>query len=179
MNEVKLIVELCTEDRARLDTIIKRLGELNTHDCSKCVADVAQLMDKACDAIDKKAKPEPEKPLDDVQLACRKVLEEQAQREANKDAQEAPKNAQEEPEAQTLPDTHETAEEPTQAEESSEASVKAVSTAELQQLVIGLCRAGKKDKVREIVTAYGVPTVASIPESKLPEAYAKLKALEG
>lgn len=151
MNEIKVTVELCGEDRARLDTIIEKLSALgNRPDCSQCVKDVAGLMDKACDAIDKKA------------------------------AQEAPKNAQEEPKASDHPALDPFPATSTAAEEPGEEKEKpTVSTAELQQLVIALCRAGKKDKVREVISAYGAQTVATIPEDKLADVYTTLKKLEG
>lgn len=48
-----LTIELCAEDRARLDKIIEGLARIEGHpDCSACVAGVASVMDKACDAID-------------------------------------------------------------------------------------------------------------------------------
>lgn len=162
MNEVKLIVELCGEDRARLDTIIEKLDHIGKHpDCSACAKGVAECMDKA----------------DPVKQAITDVLA----KVQPKPAEEAPENAQEATEASAPPFTPKTEEPPKTESPAPEASTETekVSTAELQQLVIALCRAGKKDKVREIVNIYGVPTVAAIPDSKRGEAFAKLKELEG
>lgn len=168
-----ITIELCQEDRARLDKIIEGLGKLGHHpDCSKCVKDVATVMDKACEAIDAQAKTE--KPTDDVNEALRNVLNEQ-----KPEATEAPKKAQDAPKASDHPTLDPFPEQPTEAKHAPEASVKEVSTAELQQLVIALCRSGKKPEVVKVLTTYGVQTVSAIPEDKRSDAYAKLKALEG
>lgn len=174
MNEIKLTVELCAEDRARLDKIIEGLAANGKHpDCSKCVKDVATVMEKACECIDKTG--ETPKEQDDIQ----KKLSEIVNGGKKTDPVEAPKNAQDEPKASDHPTLDPFPEQPTAEAEASKASVKEVSTAELQQLVIALCRAGMKDKVREVINAYGVPTVASIPDGKRTEVFEKLKALEG
>lgn len=158
MNENTITIRLCDEDRARLDAIIEKLGTLGTRpDCSQCVKDVAQTIDLANAAIDEK---------DEVQKKLAEVIA----------RTEAAKTAQDEPKAADHPTLDPFAETPTAEAEASE---KAVSTAELQQLVLALCRAGKKAQVREVVNLYGVPTVAAIPESKRSDAYAKLKQLEG
>lgn len=190
MNDIKLTVELCAEDRARLDKIIEGLAGLGKHpDCSKCVKDVAGMVEKACECIDK-AGNTPEKltitklkegdpgycPHDDE---AQKALAEVLSKDKAATPAESPKNAQEEPKATDHPTLDPFPAQPTATEVPSKASVKEVSTAELQQLVIALCRAGKKDKVREVVNAYGVQTVAAIPEDKRTEVYGQLKALEG
>ena len=181
MNDIKLTVELCAEDRARLDKIIEGLAAIGKHpDCSKCVKDAAGLMDKACDCIDKASKaPTEPKEMDDVQKALAEVVN----GGKKTDPVEAPKNAQDEPKASDHPTLDPFPEAPAVKAEASEAAPweekVTVSTAELQQLVIALCRAGKKDKVREIVSTYGVQTVAAIPEGKRSEVFSKMKALEG
>lgn len=190
MNENIITFKLCDEDRARLDKIIEGLTALGQRpDCSKCVKDVVGVMDKACECIAKAG--DDQKKLTITKLKegdpgycphddeIRKELEEIVNRSKQADPAESPKNAQEEPKATDHPTLDPFPEQPTAKAEASQASEKPVSTAELQQLVIALCRAGKKDKVREVINAYGVPTVASIPNSKRTEVYTKLKTLEG
>lgn len=47
-----ITIELCAEDRARLDTIIEHLGSLRWPDCSACVAGVATYLEKAATVLD-------------------------------------------------------------------------------------------------------------------------------
>lgn len=157
-------IELCEEDRARLDKIIERLGNIGHHpDCSKCVKDVAGLMDKACEAIDKPQKPAPAAPKDDIEEMLKKAIK-----------PEAPKNAQDATENST-PTTTPKTEEKSKAEE----SAPAVSLAELKAKVIKLMAIpDKRDKVKAIVFQYA-PKVTGVPEDKLAECYQKLNALEG
>ena len=54
----------------------------------------------------------------------------------------------------------------------------AVTHAEVQQKVVALSAAGKKEKVRAVVNAYAAK-VSGIPEDKLAEVLEKLNALEG
>ena len=56
--------------------------------------------------------------------------------------------------------------------------VPAVTRADVQQKVVSLSAAGKKEKVRAVVNAYA-PKVSGIPEDKLAEVLEKLNALEG
>ena len=53
-----------------------------------------------------------------------------------------------------------------------------VTAADLQTKVVSLVQSGKKDEVKDIITAYA-PRVGEIPEDKLAEVMDKLKALEG
>ena len=50
MNTIK--IELCAEDRARLDRVIELLGGLRRPDCSSCVEGVASYMAKAAEVMD-------------------------------------------------------------------------------------------------------------------------------
>ena len=54
----------------------------------------------------------------------------------------------------------------------------AATRADVQQKVVALSAAGKKEKVRAVVNAYA-PKVSGIPEDKLAEVLEKLNALEG
>ena len=53
MNTIK--IELCAEDRARLDKIIEGLAGLRQPDCSSCVEGVASYMAKAAEVMDSQA----------------------------------------------------------------------------------------------------------------------------
>lgn len=165
MNELNIKVELCSEDRARLDNIFTAL-----------IALVKPV--KAPHSVEEargENAPEESKPLDDINDMLKKALN----NDQKVDPVEPAKNAQDAPEIPDHPTLDPFPEQPKAKTEASEATEKPVSTAELQQLVIALCRAGKKDKVREVVNTYGVPTVAGIPEDKRTEAFKTLKALEG
>ena len=47
-----ITIELCAEDRARLDKIIEGLGALRRPDCSSCVEGVASYMAKAAEVME-------------------------------------------------------------------------------------------------------------------------------
>ena len=47
-----ITIELCAEDRARLDQIIDLLGGLRQPNCSACVEGIASYMDKAAAVLD-------------------------------------------------------------------------------------------------------------------------------
>lgn len=170
-----ITIELCQEDRARLDKIIEGLGKLGHHpDCSKCVKDVATVMDKACETIVAQQKAEragEDEKNDDLDQALREVLA------------EAPKNAQNAPKASDHPTLDPFPEQPTEAKPAPTESVKAVSASDFQQLAIALCRQKKQPEIKKVLTEYGLQTVSEVltkvPEDKHGEVYAKLKALEG
>lgn len=67
--------------------------------------------------------------------------------------------------------------EETPAQPVEEPAVPTVKVADVQQKVVTLSAAGKKDAVREIVMAYA-SRVSAIPEDKLAEVMDKLNALE-
>lgn len=53
-----------------------------------------------------------------------------------------------------------------------------VTRADIQQMVVNLSAAGKKDAVKAIVTEYA-PRVSGIPEDKFVEVWQKLTSIEG
>jgi hypothetical protein len=168
MNEIKMTVELCPEDRARLDTIIEKLAAIGqSHDCAKCVEGVAAYMDKAADALGKPKEPdELEQKLDEV---LERINKEKAQ-EAAENAQDAPK-VLEHPTLEPFPETPTTKEEPSEAK-------PAVTMDMLRNKAITLAAAGKKDQVRAVVHPYAAK-VTDLPENVWAEVYEKLCALEG
>lgn len=164
MNNITLTVQLCEEDRARLDKIIEKLGTLSAHpDCSQCVKDVAKTIDLANAAID--GQDEVQKKLADVIARA-----------------ETPKNAQDAPEASTPTENQPEVEnveqaEPADATEAQEPQKPAVTMQMLTNKAITLSAAGKTALVREVVHQYS-KTVTSLPEAKWDEVYEQLTKLE-
>jgi hypothetical protein len=151
MNEIKIITELCPEDRDRIDRltgVMEALVRLNTA--------TAKI-------------PEP----DDIQ----KALAEQVAK-SQKAPTEAPTEATGAAKAGT-PATDHPAEEslpwgdPAPVEEPK----PVVTMADVQQAVILKVRAGKKPEVEAIVKSYA-ERVSGIPEDKLAECLERLNALE-
>ena len=155
-----ITIELCAEDRARLDRLSAALERRN---CDSCVSTALELIDKAKN---------PER--DPVQQALAETL---AKAE---EAVEAPKNATEEAETSTPTTTPLEEEKPTDEEPAKAEPTITVTHAELKAKVIELSAKDLKLKAqaREIVLAYA-PTVGGVPEDKLNECYGKIVALEG
>lgn len=156
MNTITITMELCAEDRARLD----RLAEaMEKRACDSCVTSALEIM--------KDQQPDP------VQKALAETLA-----KAEKPA-EAPKTAPEAAEAETLPTIPEEKEEPAEAKDSSDAPP--VTLEQIQQKVISIAAVNKdkKAKVREIINAYGskVSDLKDKPD-KWAEVWAQLAALE-
>lgn len=163
-----ITIELCQEDRARLDrtyAALTRLVDLVTLHSNN--AELDDLRDKLAAAI-----------------------------KQNEPAQ-APKNAPETAQAAAPADIQPkqeaaTAAEPTHPAEADlpwdntpetkqETPAKEVRKEDLRNLIITLSAAGKKDAVRDAVQACcpGVSKVGDIPEDKYAAVYEKLTALEG
>lgn len=155
-----IVIELCQEDRARLD----RLAEaLERKTCDKCVA-------TAMEFAKLKVAPTPE--TDPIQEKLAETL-------ANAtDPVEAPKNATEEAEDSTQATTPQEEETPTHEEPADEPTARTVDRAELRAKVIELSAKGLKEQTRDIVKSYA-PTVKDVPEDKVTECYNRLVALEG
>lgn len=156
-----ITIELCAEDRARLD----RLAEaLERKTCDKCVATAMEFA---------KLRMEPKPETDPVQQALAETL---AKAE---EPVEAPKNATEEAESST-PSTTPTEEEKATAEEPTTPPIveMPVGRAELRAKVIELSAKGLKEQVKEIVREYA-QTVTDIPEDRVSECYMRLANLEG
>lgn len=155
-----ITIELCSEDRARLD----RLAEaLERKTCDKCVATALEFA---------KLRVEPKPETDPVQKALAETL---AKAE---EAVEAPKNAPGAAEASAPTTTPPEEEKPKEEKPTQPAPTKKVDRAELRAKVIELSAKGLKEQTREVVRAYA-QTVTAVPEDKLAECYEKLVALEG
>lgn len=140
-----ITIELCAEDRARLDNILEALQQRPLEGAGKAPSATT----KAATASTQKAA-------------------------AEKPAQEAPTPAADAPGLPSAPEPVEAPKpEPAKAE-----PVREVTTAELQNKVVQLVRAGKKDESRSIVTEYA-DSVSAIPEDKRAEVLERLNALEG
>ena len=150
-----ITIELCQEDRARLD---------------RTYAALTRLVDLAT----AHANIEP----DDLQKQLAETLKKM-------EPAEAPKNAPGAAQAETPADTQPKQEaatdaEPTQPDEAEDAPAPAVTREQIQQKVVQLSVAAngsKKAKVREIVNLYA-KNVSGIPEDKFAEVWDKLTALE-
>lgn len=154
-----ITIELCAEDRARLD----RLAEaLERKACNTCVT--AALEYKEAVLAEAKADPIQKKLAETLAKASEPV--------------EAPKNATEEAETSTQATTPQEEETPTHEELADEPTVRTVDRAELRAKVIELSAKGLKEQTRDIVKSYA-PTVKDVPEDKVTECYDRLVALEG
>ena len=145
-----ITIELCTEDRARLDRIIEALG--NHHNCEHCVS-AAITMTKAAQA-------EAETPT----------------AEANEPVPTT--NPPEEEKPVETPTEHPLDAPPIEVDEPTAPEAPKVEPAEVQRKVVDLCSKGKKTEVKAVIMAYA-PNVSSIPADKLAEVLEKLNALEG
>lgn len=155
-----ITIELCAEDRARLD----RLAEaLERKTCDKCVATAMEFAKLRID-------PKPE--TDHVQ---QKLAETLAKAE---ESVEAPKNAPEQAETSTTTTTAPKEEKPTGEEPTQPTATKTVDRADLRAKVIELSAKGLKEQTKDIVRAYA-QTVTAVPDDKVTECYEKLVALEG
>lgn len=152
-----IIIELCAEDRARLDRLAEALEALQP-------------------PTTRIERPNPDQlTIDDVQ---QKLAETLAKAET---PAEPPKNATEEAKAETLPTDHPTAEETPWEEPAPAEDAKPAATLEqIQQKVVQLAagnNGAKKARVREIINAYA-KKVSDLPVDKWDEVWYKLTALE-
>lgn len=159
-----IVIELCQEDRERLD---KLTAALERKACNKCVATAMEFAKLRMDP-----KPEKETETDPIQQKLAETLA-----KAN-EAVEAPETAVEEAETSTQPTTPPEEEQPTEEAPATAPTVPTVTKDELKTKVIKLCAKGLKEQARDIVRAYA-QTVTDIPDDKVAECYGKLIALEG
>lgn len=160
-----IIIELCSEDRARLD----RLAEaLERKTCDQCVKSAAEAMNDLAQqvlALQTKVEPDP------IAEAAKKAL-------GLMDTQESPVEPQEEAKPESETTTPPETETPTVATPDQPTTEKTVDRAELRAKVIELSAKGLKEQTRDIIRAYA-QTVTAVPEDKVSECYKKLVALEG
>ena len=154
----KITIELCTEDRARLDRLATLL------DARIIQAQVA-LENTVTEANDLK---------DELQERLENTLKEAAEF-VGTDRTTPAAEPQETPAPTDIPKAEE---KPTDEEKTAPSNKKTVDRAELRAKVIEVSAKGLKEQARTIVNAYA-PTVAAVPEDKITECYEKLDALEG
>lgn len=156
-----ITIELCTEDRARIDRLI---AAMEHRTCDSCVTTARAYVKQATTESDP-------------------ITEKLAQTLAKaEEPTEAPKNATEKAEEITPPTTQAEEERPTREEIAQPEPIKepTITKAELQQKITQLAAANngaKKAQVREIVKSYA-ETVSKLPEDKYSEIWARLTALE-
>lgn len=148
-----ITIELCAEDRARLDRLAEALERKTCDGCVRQIADVLK------DLVQKPTTAESTEPKADTPV-------------------EAPKNTVEEAEAETAQTADPVAETPTEKTDATAPTLPMIDRAELRAKVVELSAKGLKEQVRDIVRAYA-QTVTAIPEDKVSECYAKLVKLEG
>ena len=147
-----ITIQLCKEDRARLDGILEALKNMAAAPVIEIAEAVAPL-----EPIPQETTTEPEAP---------------AQPKPQMVAQ-APAEQPIAPEPTPTP-----APAPAPAPAAPKADAPEVSVAELQSKVVQLVRAGKKDETRAIVMEYAA-SVGEIPAEKRAEVLERLNALEG
>ena len=155
-----ITIELCAEDRARLDAILKAL--VHQHDCN---SRTQMLLDhiKKIETATNTATEDAEQPQEPAKAPSQPVTPP----EEEKPAEAAPAE---------FPIGETPFDEPEPSEPEQEAAK--VDRADVQRLVVDLSAAGKKTEVKEIVMAYA-DRVSAIPEDKLAEVFEKLNKLGG
>lgn len=148
-----ITIELCAEDRARIDRLI---------------AAVEKRTVQVESALEQKYNIKTEPTEDPVTKALADTLS-RAQESQNKATGE-----QETPAPTTTPQTEET---PTVEAVEPQPTARKVDRAELRAKVVELSAKGLKEQVKAVVREYG-QTVPTIPEDKIAECYEKLEALE-
>lgn len=162
-----ITIELCAEDRARLDrqtTAIEALTELLTPKNAAFNIDhefFKNLWQREAQSAEQLRIPD-------------ELLQ-------PKPAEEAKNEPQESVEQEAPATTHTEEEKPAEVKETAPEEVKpTITLAQIQQKVVQLCAANngaKKDKVREIVNAYA-KKVSDLPADKWDEIWSKLAELE-
>jgi hypothetical protein len=152
-----ITIELCAEDRARLDRIANAI-EARTAQVERIIAEKNESV----------YEPETSDPVTEA-------LAETLARVT--DRVEAPKNATKETETSTPTTTPPEEEQPKDEEPTQPQPTKTVDHSELRAKVIELSAKGLKAQTRDIILAYA-PTVKDVPDDKLNECYEKLVALE-
>lgn len=155
MNEIKIIHELCAEDRARIDRLTLAL-ENNVHDCERCAQTAIKM----------------------VQETPKLIIPKLEEGDPGYTPHEEPTET---PTAETAPIDHPADESPAEEAAAPASETKLIITQDqLQQKVMQLAAANGgalKAKVREIVNTYA-KKVSDIPEDKRTDVWGKLIALE-
>lgn len=178
-----ITIELCAEDRARIDKLTQALEarveweHRNCHLCVKSALETSRLnyedLKTEKDRAGNFGTETVEEPKDELQERLANTIKEAAEF-VGADRTTTSAEPQESP-APT--DTSKAEQKPTDEEKTAPSTTKTVDRAELRAKVIEVSAKGLKEQAREIVKAYA-PTVAAVPEDKITECYEKLAALE-
>lgn len=152
-----ITIELCAEDRARLDRLTAALERRN---CDACVSNAL----KWSEGLHR----EPAPVREELTAAT-----EQAESPA-----QPPQEPTEATEAETPATTQAEDESPATKPQASEAA-PAVTVDDIRQRYVALVASGKKDEARDTIKSYNVTKISDIPADKCAEVLAKLNALEG
>lgn len=176
MTDITIKVELSTEDRARVDALLAKLDKLA--DCQASSQDIAGLCAELVRRINATELKPTKAPAhqDEAQQMLEALVARESTPTEQETAQEAPETPQDAPKEETVQTV-----DPEPVKQAPQADAPKVSLTDVQQLIIRLAQAGKKEEMRTIVHEYGerVTTVAQESPEKLPELYARLKALAG
>ena len=160
-----ITIELCAEDRARLDKILEGLAGLKP-DCNACAQ---AAMAAAAEATAKQSHVLKPEDLPAHTFGAERYKDQNAPQEpAKADLEEMAFPPEE---ASPFPENKD------EDKANEEEPAPAVTVADIQKKVVALAAAGKKDAVRDIVKAYA-DRVSLIPADKLAEVFKKLTALE-
>lgn len=156
-----ITIELCAEDRARLDRLAVALEAMQSWNNRNCQACVEKVIEVAKTGLKPAA---PEEPKDELQERLASTIQEAAEF-VGTDRTAISAETQESPAPTITPTTEDYA-------------APNVDHAELRAKVIELSAKGLKEQTRDIIRSYAA-TVKDVPEDKLSECYEKLVALEG
>ena len=144
-----ITIELCQEDRARVDRLIAALEKRAAQEAPVTSEGVDDLQQKLAETLAKASEPV-----------------------------EALKNAPEEAEASTPTTTPPEEETPKDEKPTKPATEKTVNQKDVRAKYVELAASGKKEDARAILLSYAT-AISAIPDDKCQEVYDKLVALEG
>lgn len=165
-----ITIELCAEDRARIDRLTEALEKRQEWESRNCHACVERALEVSRTNIGAELK---EPTVDALQEHLAATLEKAAKAMDGK-GENKPTGEQETTTPSTTPPTEE---KPKDEAVTPPPTAKKVERAELRAKVIELSAKGLKEQVKEVIRAFG-QTVSEIPEDKIAECYEKLIALE-
>ena len=157
-----ITIELCAEDRARLDRLT---AALERKACDKCVEQALAAM-----ATSKQAT-EPDPVTQQLAATLAKATE------AAQPVQDAAEAAEDKTLATTPQEEETTTAEPQPAEAAPDAPP--VKLEDIRKKVIELAASGNTAKASAVMQGYGVTKVSDLPADKYAEVLDKLNALEG
>ena len=163
-----ITIELCAEDRARLDRLAEALERRN---CDSCVQSALKAHNDLAAMLQQPAEPDP------IQQKLAEALARADRKPTTETPAEAPQEPAEATEAETPATTREQDESPAEVPQASEAAPSA-TVDDIRQKYVALVASGKKDGARDTIKSYGVTKISDIPADKCVEVLAKLNALE-